>query len=536
MVGAGALSGLFSAGTLAVINKALYRAEGQSLMLLAAFAALVVGKIATNGLSQILLVRFAQDTVLEFSLAICSKILKAPLRLLEKKGPGKILTTLTDDVSTVAWALQCLPQLAMNAAVMLGCGLYLAWLSWVTFLGVVMVTILGALGYQLLHRRAFEVIYSAREARSKLFGHFRTLTDGIKELLMHRKRGREFINQEVRSTADELRRYNLAATTHYAVADGWTQGLFYTLIGLLLFVFADTAKLPPESLTGYVFAILYMMNPIWGIIGTLPAVSRGQISLEKLEELGVSLESFKDEPETILVPQGEKGRDPWVQLNGVLFQYDGDAAKDMGFALGPINFELQPGEIVFIIGGNGSGKSTFVKVLTGLYTPKQGEVRLGRKVITPADVGWYREHFSVVFSDFFLFDKLLGFGGRDIEAAGREYLRLLQIDQKVSLTGQTFSTINLSQGQRKRLALVTAYLEDRPFYVFDEWAADQDPHYKEIFYHRLLPDLCRRGKAVVVITHDDRYFHLGDRVVKLEDGMIVDSWNPRLDRAAHLGS
>jgi putative ATP-binding cassette transporter len=101
-------------------------------------------------------------------------------------------------------------------------------------------------------------------------------------------------------------------------------------------------------------------------------------------------------------------------------------------------------------------------------------------------------------------------------------LRWLALDHKVRVTDQRLSTTDLSQGQRRRLALLTAYLEDRPFYVFDEWAADQDPHYKQIFYTELLPELRARGKGVAVITHDDRYFHLGDRIVKLHDGQIVE--------------
>ena len=192
------------------------------------------------------------------------------------------------------------------------------------------------------------------------------------------------------------------------------------------------------------------------------------------------------------------------------------------FTLGPISLELHPGELVFVIGGNGSGKSTFVKVLAGLYQPAQGNVTLAGTVITDANREWYREHFSVVFSDFHLFNKLLGQSDAQAESLALQYLRLLHMDQKVTVQERTFSTLDLSQGQRKRLALVTAYLEDRPIYVFDEWAADQDPQYKEIFYKTLLPDLRERGKSVVVITHDDRYFHLGNQVIKLEDGKAVD--------------
>jgi putative ATP-binding cassette transporter len=191
--------------------------------------------------------------------------------------------------------------------------------------------------------------------------------------------------------------------------------------------------------------------------------------------------------------------------------------------LGPIDVEIAPGELVFVIGGNGSGKSTFVKVLAGLYSPQQGEIRLGETVVSDTNRAWYRDHYSVVFSDSYLFEKLLGLDDALVESQAKSYLSRLRMDHKVDIKGRTFSTTDLSQGQRKRLALVTAYLEDRAIYIFDEWAADQDPEYKEIFYRELLPDLRARGKSVVVITHDDRYFHLGDRVLKLEDGKVVDS-------------
>ena len=75
--------------------------------------------------------------------------------------------------------------------------------------------------------------------------------------------------------------------------------------------------------------------------------------------------------------------------------------------------------------------------------------------------------------------------------------------------------------QPKRLALLVAYLEDRPVYVFDEWASDQDPTYKDVFYRQLLPELRARGKAVVVITHDDHYFSVADRCLRLERGKLV---------------
>ena len=522
MVSVGVLSGLLSAGVLALVNHVLHHPSDHSFLVMLGFVVLVAGKLLSNLWSQFLLVRFSQDTILDLSLSLCAKIVRAPLRRSEQRGAANILVTLTDDVSWVTWAIQCFPHLIMNVAVVLGCGFYLAWLSWGTFLGVVGVTVLGALGYQWLHTSAFSVIYAAREARAELFRHFRSLTDGLKELLMHQARRQEFVNQEVRRAAESYRQTNLEATRRQALAEAWTQVSFYSLIGFIVFLFPSVVTVSPEALTGYVVAVLYMMGPIWGIIGALPTIERGQVALENIERLGVSLDVGHEDAQPLELAGLVAGIPPIVQWSDVVFSYGEENGAEAPFTLGPISLELHPGELVFVIGGNGSGKSTFVKVLTGLYQPLQGNVTLGGTMITDANREWYREHFSVVFSDFHVFNKLLGQSDSQAERFAPQFLRLLHMDQKVTVHERTFSTLDLSQGQRKRLALFTAYLEDRPIYVFDEWAADQDPQYKEIFYKTLLPDLRERGKLVVVITHDDRYFHLGDQVIKLEDGKVVE--------------
>ncbi|MGH8583367.1 MAG: cyclic peptide export ABC transporter [Gammaproteobacteria bacterium] len=520
MTCAGVLSGLISVAVVAIISRALHAGEHVPAYLVLGFVLLVAGKIGSGLASQLLFTRFSQGTILELSLTLAEKILKAPLRSIERHGAARVLSTLTDDVGSVTWAVQSLPRLATNAAVVLGCGFYLAWLSWHMALIGFAVTASGALAYTFMYKRAFDVIRAARETRSRLFEHFRTLTAGSKELKMHRARREEFLQGELRATADEFRRTNLAATTHYSVADAWLQCLLYILIGLLLFAYPAVRQLPAETLTGYVFTVLYMMAPLWAVINTVPAVTYGQVALAKIEELGISLDA---EAWAAAVPASDVS---WpaplaISMEQVVFTYADGGRDEHGFTLGPIDFRLHGGELVFVVGGNGSGKSTFVKVLTGLYAPQRGAIRIGDKPVTEHDIDGYREHFSVVFADFHLFDKLLGLHGSGLDAAAQRYLQLLQIDRKVALRERTFSTTDLSQGQRKRLALVTAYLEDRSIYVFDEWAADQDPEYKQIFYSKLLPELRGRGKAVVVITHDDRYFHLGDRVMKLEEGKVV---------------
>jgi putative pyoverdin transport system ATP-binding/permease protein len=187
-----------------------------------------------------------------------------------------------------------------------------------------------------------------------------------------------------------------------------------------------------------------------------------------------------------------------------------------------VNVNFKPGEIVFIVGGNGSGKSTLIKLITGLYTPDRGQILFNNIPVSDDDREWYRQQFSVIFYDFYLFDRLFGIKtNREIEI--QNYLALLEIDHKVTVKNGILSTTNLSQGQRKRLALLAAYLEDRPIYVFDEWASDQDPVFKEVFYKKLIPQLKNRGKTVIAVSHDDRYFEECDRLIKLDYGRVVEN-------------
>lgn len=193
-----------------------------------------------------------------------------------------------------------------------------------------------------------------------------------------------------------------------------------------------------------------------------------------------------------------------------------------GFHLGPIDAVFEPGEVTFIVGGNGSGKSTLAKLITGLYVPQAGSLTLNDERIDHENIEWFRQNTSAIFTDFHLFDDYLGFDRPDLDDEVRRYLRMLKIDDKVTVDDGHLSTVALSQGQRKRLALVTALLEDRPIYLFDEWAADQEPQFRDTFYREILADLAARGKTVIVITHDDRYFDIADRLIKLEVGQVVE--------------
>jgi putative pyoverdin transport system ATP-binding/permease protein len=253
-----------------------------------------------------------------------------------------------------------------------------------------------------------------------------------------------------------------------------------------------------------------------GLVNRLPAFSRASVALEKIKSLKLSL---RDRAESLAVPVSS--RLPWhlLSLKNITHTYQLHQ-QDAPFTLGPLNLTIQAGELMFIVGGNGSGKSTLAKLIVGLYTPEMGAIYLDNQIIDERNREQYRQLFAVVFADYYLFDHLFGIDLDAVETSLPGYLKQLDLAHKVTITQSQLSTTSLSQGQRKRLALLTALLDDRPIYLFDEWAAEQDPAFRHWFYTELLPQLRDRGKTILVISHDDHYFHLADRLIKLNYGQI----------------
>jgi putative ATP-binding cassette transporter len=289
----------------------------------------------------------------------------------------------------------------------------------------------------------------------------------------------------------------------------------------VLFVFSRWFATSPAVLSGYALVFLHMVLPMEALLLAIPNVNRARVALERIRSgIGTALDREAHAADVAEAPSGPRRVFHSLELRELRHSYRRET-EDGSFQLGPINAVLGPGEVVFLIGGNGSGKTTLAKLLVGLYAPEGGSILLDGVPVTDATREDYRQCFSAVFSDFFLFERLIGLRRPELDTEARSWLIELGLDHKVKVQDGKLSTTELSQGQRKRLALLVAYLEDRPLYLFDEWAADQDPLYKEVFYKRLLPELKARGKTVVAVTHDDRYFYLADRCIKLDFGRAV---------------
>ncbi len=522
VVVSGLLSGIATTGLIALINRTLTGAGGpggalSGAALTYAFIGLCVGLPLLRFSSTALLVNLTQNTLYRMRLVWCRHILAVPIRQLEQLGPHRILASLTNDLGAVTEALLMVPQVVMHLGVLTTCLIYLGWLS-PQLAGLLLVfMVFGLISYQVPLARAYSIGRRSREMWDVLLRQIQSVTLGAKELKMHRRRRGAMLDEQIAPTALSLKKLITAGTYVWAAASSWGQILFFVAIGLLLYVAPQFQPTPTSVLLGYSVTLIAMMTPLEGILTAIPRLTTASVAIQKIDELGLSLGAVAAEGEadpTTVLPAWHT-----LELAGVEHSYKSEASGET-FSLGPVNLSFSPGELVFLIGGNGSGKTTLAKVILGLYPPERGELRLDGNAITNANRDAYRQHFAVVFSDFYLFDSLLGLDNANLDDDALRYLRELQLDRKVKIEKGELSTIELSQGQRKRLALLTAYLEDRPIYLFDEWAADQDPTFKEVFYREILPALKKRGKTVFVISHDDHYYDTADRIVKLDYGQV----------------
>lgn len=517
-IAAGLLAGVSNTGLLALINANLNHTGTPWMRSAWVFGALGVVMLLSRCASSVALTRLSRGSIFDLRMLLCRRIIAAPLRHLEELGAPRLMATLTEDVPTISFALTTIPLLCMHLAIVATCLIYLAWLSGPVFLGVAAFMVFGVLSYYIPSTRALRYLHASRQGWDMLSKHFQALTQGTKELKLHHQRREAFFTESLEATADATRRDSIRSDNIYAIISGWGQLMVFALIGVLLFLAPTFQQIDRQTLIGYTLLVLYMMTPLEVLLNLIPSLGRANIALRKVKELGLTLQAKGTENyDTSIAPLTSYES---LELRGVTHAYRREGVEET-FSFGPIDLSFRPAEVVFLVGGNGSGKTTLAKLLTGLYIPESGEVRVNGEVITDETRENYRQLFSTVFSDFYLFDTLLGLNNEDLDAQSRRHLTDLQLAHKVQVVDGKLSTTDLSQGQRKRLALLTAYLEDRPFYVFDEWAADQDPYFKEIFYLQMLRELKEKGKTVLVISHDDRYYDMGDRIIKLDYGKMV---------------
>lgn len=519
----GMIGGLSVTVLLATINNALHSADGLTRTVVMIFAGLCVLALLTSILSDIGTNYVGQHIIARLRKELGEKVLSAPIDQIERYRSHRLIPVLTHDVDTISDFAFAFAPLAISLTVTLGCLGYLAMLSWPMFLMMLVAIAIGTTIQAIARAKGMRGFYAARDCEDELQKHYHAIAEGAKELRIHRPRRQRMFVSGIQKTAEKICDTQIRSINTFVIAKSFGSMLFFVVIGLALALQSFWPSSDKAVMSGFVLVLLYMKGPLEHLVSTLPIISRAQIAFRRIAELSEQFSS--PEPHLLLEDQGHKpGPVHSLELNNVRYAFPPVEGSEP-FRLGPVNLRIEQGDIVFIVGENGCGKTTLIKLLLGLYAPTEGQIRVNEQPITALNRDDYRQMFTTIFADYYLFDDLIQ-GDRQVPQDATRYLERLEIAHKVSVRDGAFSTTDLSTGQRKRLALVNAWLEERPVLVFDEWAADQDPTFRRIFYTELLPDLKRLGKTIIVISHDDRYFDVADQLVRMEAGKVKSELQP----------
>lgn len=517
---ASALStGASSVGLLVTLSRMIALPEARNVGNVLWFLGFGCVLVLSQAANRLILGKLALRTEEELRCRLMRLLLAVRLRTVETIGRSTVMSCLADDVSLIGAGLQNLPHLAANTVVVCGCLAYLAWLSPVAFLLTMLALGAGIVLHGTITRRAERHSSTVIAGRTHLFRHFDATASGAKELRLDAVRRTHLLTRELADTLETIHRHGMSAMAFHAGSGMLAQGLF--LLTLLSIIILPTLLGPDAvgDVAGSAVVVLYTMGPVEAAVSQWPILVMASAALRKIDAFGLELTgAAADETGDVAARPTELHT---LELKGVTLSFLREGG-DRPFALGPIDLRLRSGEVVFLTGENGSGKTTLGKLITGLYPPDDGEILIDGHADASLSRSDQRRFFSAIFSDYHLFDTILPCDREAAERVLPEWLGLFGLEQEVRVgNGLLEGTDKLSTGQRKRVALAMALVQDRPAYLFDEWAADQDPRYRRMFYDEVLPQLRSRNKLVIVISHDDAYFDRADRIITLQGGSRV---------------
>jgi putative ATP-binding cassette transporter len=514
-----ALGGLSTAAILAAINAGL-QGSG-SLWAATLFLVALFLFIKTQYYVTITTTAEIEAIIHKIRLRVMDHIRRSELLPIEAIGRSRIVAAITSDTAILTQASNMLSFSIQGAVLVFFVAIYVAFLSLAAIVTTILVIGVAGVIFHYKNRRLAAEKQKSAEWEGRLFDRLTDFLDGFKEVRLNAARSMDLFEDasEVSRTAANIKINSQAETFKLIVT---SQISMYVLIGAVVFVAPQFSEaLGGLTLTKTTTALMFIVGACFGLVQSIPILLNANAAADRIEQLEIELQATASALDA--AGSAAPSRFDAIEMTGIQFRYV-DKFSEATFKIGPIDFSLHPGELVFITGGNGSGKSTFLRVLAGLYPPDSGQIRLNGQQINDETRDKYRSLMSAIFFDYHLFRKLYGIPDPE-PAEVDQLLRQFRLDTKTSVTNGEFRTLDLSGGQRRRLALIVSLLEKRPILLLDEWTAEQDPEFRRKFYDELLPDLMRAGATVVVITHDDRYLnelHLPARRIHMDEGRIVE--------------
>jgi ATP-binding cassette, subfamily B, bacterial len=353
---------------------------------------------------------------------------------------------------------------------------------------------------------------SAKEL--KLFGLNRYLTDRFTELS-------DDVYRE--NVALAKRRLGATAVLSLVTTTGYYAAYVYVIFETV------SGKMSVGTLTFLTGAIAGASSNLQMIFSTFSSIADQSLFLTDLLEFFALRPLVTSKPNAIRAPRPIK---EGIEFTDVSFSYPGSTR----LVLKNLNLRVAPGERIALIGENGEGKTTIVKLITRLYDPTVGKVLLDGIDLREYDLEDYSSQIAVIFQDFMRYDMTAWENIAMGQISERKNMASIELAARKSLAesvvaklplgydqmlGRRFETgVDLSGGEWQRIALARAYLRDAQLLVLDEPTAALDARSEHEVFERFAE--LTQGKMALLISHRFSTVKMADRIVVLEKGQIAE--------------
>ena len=523
------ISGIANASLLSIINAAAALVEDEEihyryfLLYITLFIIFFMAK--KNALKKV--TKKIELIISDIRNRISDKLISSELSTIESLDTASVFVRLTKDANVISNITISLTNATQSIMMIFFALIYVLLISEVTFLAILICISSGVLLYLSHSKKIRAELIETYKIEDEFFHSVDGILRGFKDLKLNSKKSRDFLDQH-RVLLDKLIVLRSNTGDRFITNIMFSEVFLYILLASVVFIIPNFVAETHADVIKITATTLFIIAPLTMTVSLIPTISKASIAAKSLNDL----EDTLDKEQKKLVQPIEKAENidrdfKEIELKDLEFNYF-DKDNTQLFGVGPVNLNIKKGELIFIVGGNGSGKSTFIKTLIGLYFPDKGSISIDNELIGGYNYQPYRDLFSIVLTDFYLFKKIYG-----IENVKHSHINKLliemQLEKKTEFIDGSYTNIDLSTGQRKRLALITSLIEDKPIYIFDEWAADQDPSFRKYFYIDILQTLKDAGKTIIAVTHDDSYFHMADRVFKMDYGKLTELNNLKKD-------
>lgn len=462
--------------------------------------------------------RVIEGLLRDLRISVAAKLRRTELQTLDDLGRGKLYAMVSQETNHLSVAfpllIDCFQQVVLIAVSLI----YLGYLSVPALVFFIVVVVLGIFGYLHINESFRTTLAELGQCQARMLDAVADIIDGAKELILNSRRN-DAVFADYQQQSQVAQRLMSSAGEYWVTLVLLSVFMLYCLLGVVGFVFPIYVPAHSTIVFQLVPTLLFCVIPLTLIVAHSPLFVRADVGLKSIIALERQLDAAPGVDPAVAREQGKYYQSfRHLSYQNLTFSYRAKSGGP-GFSLAPLSLEVERGELIFLVGGNGSGKSTALRLLTALYPMDSGQIQVDGVVVSGEGLAGFRELFSAIFADFHLFDRLYGLEDKDPAEVNR-LIQEMGLAGKLRYVDGRFSELHLSTGQRKRLALIAALLEDRPIYIFDEWSAEQDFHFRQYFYTRILPDLKAKGKTVIAVTHDDRFWHVADRVIKLDLGAV----------------